>query len=152
MVSLYDMNPLKRGGTIVPQLSREDFVHLLAFRTCLRKFQRWSEGEAAAAGLTHVQHQLLVAIKGHPGDVAPSVSEIADYLLLRHNSAGELVNRAEAVGLVRRDPDPEDARVARVDLTRKGNRLVTELTEVTLAELHKLARALNDLVTARESA
>lgn len=98
-------------------------------------------------GLTHVQHQLLVAIKGHPGDTPPSIAELAGYLLLRHHSTVELVNRAEAAGFVRRSPDANDARVVRVDLTRKGDRLVTELTEAHLAELRKLAAALNDLVT-----
>lgn len=133
----------------MPQPSQEDFEHLLAFRVSLRQFQHWSEDQAAAAGLTHVQHQLLVAIKGHRGDTAPSVSELADYLMLRHHSMVELVNRAEAAGLVRRSPDPRDARVVRVDLTRKGDRLVTGLTEAHLAQLHNLAASLNELVATR---
>jgi len=132
----------------LPQPGREDFENLLAFRVSLRRFQRWSEDHAAAVGLTHVQHQLLVAIKGHPGDTAPSIRELADYLLLRHHSAVELVNRAEAAGFVRRSPDARDARVVRVDLTRKGDRLVTELTEAHLAELHNLAISLDRMVAA----
>ena len=131
---------------VLPQPNREDFENLLAFRVSLRRFQHWSEQQAGAVGLTHVQHQLLVAIKGHPGDSAPTVGDLADYLLLRHHSAVELVNRAEAAGFVRRSPDGEDARVVRVELTETGNRLVTELTEAHLAELRKLAGALNDLV------
>jgi DNA-binding MarR family transcriptional regulator len=112
----------------------------------LRRFQRWSEDQAATVGLTHVQHQLMVAIKGHPGDTPPSIAELAGYLMLRHHSTVELVNRAAAAGMVRRDPDPDDARVVRVDLTRKGDRLVTELTEAHLAELRNLAITLNDLL------
>ena len=50
----------------LPQLTPEDFEHLLAFRVSLRRFQHWSEDQARAAGLTHAQHQLLVAVKGHP--------------------------------------------------------------------------------------
>jgi DNA-binding MarR family transcriptional regulator len=133
----------KRGS--LPQPTAQDFQHLLAFRVSLRRFQNWSENQARSAGLTHVQHQLLVAVKGHPGDVPPTVGELASYLLLRHHSAGELVGRAEDAGLVRRVPDAHDARVVRVRLTRKGDRLVTKLTQVHLAELHKLAAALNDL-------
>ena len=45
------------------QVARQDFQKLLEFRVALREFQRWSEDQAEAAGLTHVQHQLLVAIK-----------------------------------------------------------------------------------------
>jgi DNA-binding MarR family transcriptional regulator len=129
--------------------SRADFEHLLAFRVSLRRFQHWSEDQARAAGLTHVQHQLLVAIKGHPGDVPPAIGDLAGYLMLRHHSAVELVDRAEAAGLVRRSTDADDARVVRVRLTRRGDRLVTELTESHIAELHKLAAVLNDLTTSK---
>jgi DNA-binding MarR family transcriptional regulator len=128
--------------------ARRDFENLLAFRVALRRFQRWSEDQAGAAGLTHVQHQLLVAVKGHPGGVPPSVGQVADYLLLQSHSAVGLVDRAEAAGLVRRVPDPDDARVARVELTKAGDRLVTELTAATLAEMHKLAETLNVLLAA----
>lgn len=138
----------REGGIHLPQPGREDFARLLAFRVSLRRFQHWSEDQAAAVGLTHVQHQLLIAIKGHPGDIPPAVGELADYLLLRPHSAGELVNRAELAGLVHRLADPGDARVVRVELTRKGDRLSTELTEAHLAELHNLAAALNQLVAA----
>lgn len=133
-------------GTAGPRLPAPgDFERLLAFRVSLRRFQHWSESQARAAGLTHVQHQLLVAVKGHPGAEPPSVGDLAGYLLLRHHSAVELVDRAELAGLVRRGPDPGDARIVRVTLTGKGDRLVTKLTEAHLAELDSLAVALNEL-------
>jgi DNA-binding MarR family transcriptional regulator len=112
----------------------------------LRRFLRWSEEQASEVGLTPAQHQLLVAIKGHPGPRPPSVREIADYLLLQSHSAVGLVDRAEAAGVVRRTPDPDDARVVRVELTDKGDELVTDLTTAHLAKLHELATALNDRV------
>ena len=61
----------------ITRLHRQDFEKLLEFRVTLRRFQRWSEDQARAAGLTHVQHQLLVAIKGHPGDEQPAVGDLA---------------------------------------------------------------------------
>ncbi len=85
----------------VHQLTRKDFEQLLAFRTSLRRFQRWSEDQARAAGLTHVQHQLLVAVRGHPGPEPPTVGDLAGYLLQRHHSTVELVDRNESAGLVR---------------------------------------------------
>lgn len=130
----------------MPQLTREDFEHLLAFRTSLRRFQRWSENQAQQEGLTHVQHQLLVAIKGHPGSQPPTVGDLAGYLLLRHHSAVELVDRAEAAGFVRRVPDNADGRLVRVALTAKGDRCLNELTPAHLAELHDLAALLDELV------
>jgi DNA-binding MarR family transcriptional regulator len=128
------------------ELTRADFERLLAFRVGLRRFQRWSEDQARAAGLTHVQHQLLVAVKGHPGSDPPAVSDLAGYLLLRHHSAVELVDRAEQAGLVRRTPDARDARLVRVKLTSKGERIVNELTPAHLIELHSLAAVLDELV------
>ena len=136
----------------LPAPAPGDFERLLAFRVSLRRFQHWSENQARAAGLTHVQHQLLVAVKGHPGADPPSVGDLAGYLLLRHHSAVELVDRAELAGLVRRSADPADARIVRVTLTRKGDRLVTRLTEAHLAELDSLAAALNELTASRYAA
>ena len=126
-------------------VTEADFQHLLAFRVSLRRFQRWSEAEARAAGLTHGQHQLLVAIKGHLGERPPAIGELAEHLLLRHNSTVELVDRAAAAGLVNRVADDDDARVVRVKLTRKGNELVTALTRAHIRELHNLAAALSEL-------
>jgi len=52
-------------------LTQQDFERLLEFRVTLRRFQRWSEDQARAAGLTYVQHRLLVAVKGHRGGGPP---------------------------------------------------------------------------------
>lgn len=128
-------------------LTQRDFERLLEFRVTLRRFQRWSEDQAKAAGLTHVQHQLLVAIKGHRGDLPPSVGDLAGYLLLRPHSTVELVDRAAAAGLVERTPDGDDGRVVRVRLTREGDRVLHKLTRAHLDRLHELAIVLDDLVT-----
>lgn len=134
----------QEGRSIQP--TQQDFENLLRFRVTLRRFMHWSEGQAAAVGLTPAQYQLLVAIKGHPGPEPPAIWEIAEYLLLQKHSAVGLVDRAEAAGVVRRQPDERDGRVVRVRLTEKGDRLVTELTKANLEELYKLAGALNSLL------
>ncbi len=130
----------------MPQLTRQDFERLLEFRIALRSFQRWSEDQARAAGLTHVQHQLLVAIKGHPEDGPPTVGDLASYLLLRPHSTVELVDRAETAGFVERTPDQVDGRVVRVSLTSEGDRIIKRLTRAHLDRLHELAVVLDDLI------
>ena len=127
-------------------LTQRDFERLLEFRVTLRRFQRWSEDQAKAAGLTHVQHQLLVAIKGHPGGQPPAVGDLAGYLLLRPHSAVELVDRAAAAGLVERVPDPGDGRVVRVRLTADGEGILQQLTRAHLDRLHELAAVLDEFV------
>src|SRR5712691_12750586 len=131
----------------MPGLTQRDFERLLEFRVTLRRFQRWSEDQAQAEGLTHVQHQLLVAVKGYPGNMPPTVGDVAGYLLLRPHSTVELVDRAEAAGLVERTPDGDDGRVVRVRLTREGDRILQKLTPAHLERLHELATVLDELVT-----
>ena len=72
-------------------LDQADFEHLLELRTGLRRFLRWSEGQAKAAGLTAAKHQLLLAIKGHPDPAGPTIGEVAGWLVLRHHGAVGLV-------------------------------------------------------------
>ncbi|MGH3195099.1 MAG: MarR family winged helix-turn-helix transcriptional regulator, partial [Streptosporangiaceae bacterium] len=129
------------------RLTQQDFEKLLEFRVALRRFRRWSEDQAQAAGLTHVQHQLLVAIKGHPGDRPPAIGDLARYLLLRPHSTVELVDRAENAGLVERAPDTDDGRVVRVRLTGEGDRILQKLTRPHLDQLHDLAAVLDGFVT-----
>lgn len=128
------------------QLDQQDFEKLLEFRVALRRFERWSEDQARAAGLTHVQHQLLVAIKGHRQGQPPTIGDLASHLLLRPHSTVELVDRAEAAGLVERTPDADDGRVTRVRLTAEGDRTMKELTRPHLERLRELAAVLDELV------
>jgi DNA-binding MarR family transcriptional regulator len=134
------------------RLTQQDFERLLEFRVTLRRFQRWSEDQAKAAGLTHVQHQLLVAIKGHPGQRPPTIGDLAGYLLLRPHSAVELVDRAETARLVARTPDRADGRVVRVRLTADGEEILQRLTRAHLDRLHELAAILDEFVTRHDGA
>lgn len=132
----------------MPDDSAPDFAALLAFRTALRRFNHWSEAQARAVGLTHAQHQLLLAIKGHDDERGPTIGEAAGYLLLRHHSAVELINRAQAGGLVERSRDDADARVVRLKLTPLGEDRILALTQLHIDELSQLAPMLRHVVEA----
>ncbi len=131
-------------------LQQADFEHLLELRTGLRRFLRWSEEQAKAAGLTAAKHQLLLAIKGHPDPGGPTIGEIADYLVLRHHSAVGLVDRAEKDGLVKRTPDPTSRSVVRVTLTPSGEAKLDALAEAHLQEITHLAPTMQTLWHALE--
>jgi DNA-binding MarR family transcriptional regulator len=131
---------------MVKRLSDPEYVRLLTFRVGLRRFLRWSERQAARAGLTPAQHQLLLAIRGHPGRSGPSVGEVADYLLTRHHSAVQLIDRAEQLGLVSRSRDhAEDRRVVRLSLTPAGEAKLAALAAAHLEELRRLAPLIDQL-------
>ncbi|MGH8996210.1 MAG: MarR family winged helix-turn-helix transcriptional regulator [Acidimicrobiales bacterium] len=118
---------------------------MLSLRTGLRRFLRWSEEQARLVGLTPAQHQLLLALRGHPGELGPTIGDVADALLLRHHSAVELVQRAEAADLVSRVHDPDDGRVVRLSLSRRGRAALERLSSLHLEELERLADRLRPL-------
>lgn len=133
-------------------LDQTDFTRLLELRTGLRRFLRWSEQQAKAAGLTPAKHQLLLAVRGHPNPAGPTVGEIADYLVLRHHSAVGLIDRAAADGLVKRNGDPHSKSVVRVTLTDAGVEKLDRLSEAHLEELAHLAPTMRALWGALDKA
>src|SRR5215208_5323551 len=120
----------------MPGLDQRDYERLLAFRTGLRRFLHWSGQQAEAAGITPAQHQLLLAVRGHPGPEGPTIGEIAGYLLVRHHSAVELIAR---------QADGEDARTVRIVLTGSGRERLEKLAASHLEELARLTNRMHTL-------
>lgn len=87
----------------------------------------------------------MLAVKGHDDRRGPTVGEVADYLLLRPHSAVELVDRAEAAGLVMRTRTDPDGRIVRVNLTSDGERRLQSLSALHVNELRRLAPSLKHL-------
>jgi DNA-binding MarR family transcriptional regulator len=116
-----------------------DYKALAQFRYQLRVFLAFSEAAAQQQGLTPQQHQALLGLKGfvHPGPA--SIGDVARFLLIRHHSAVELVNRIEKLGLIRRAPDPRDARRVHLRLTAKGEQKLQAISRVNLGELRRAA-------------
>ena len=129
----------------MPGLDQRDYERLLAFRTGLRRFLYWSGQQAEATGITPAQHQLLLAVRGHPDPRGPTVGDIAGYLLVRHHSAVELIDRAVTAGLVARRADSEDARTVRIALTARGRERLERLAASHLEELDRLTSQLHTL-------
>jgi DNA-binding MarR family transcriptional regulator len=119
-------------------LDDADYRRLLAFRTELRQFLAWSETAAAEEGLTAMQHQLLLAVRGNPDERGATVGDVAEALLVRHHSASELVDRAALAGLVKRTRDTDDHRVVRLHITRAGAAKLARLSQNHLEELDRL--------------
>ena len=121
------------------KLTDADYQALLDFRNGLRRYLHWSSEEAAKAGLTTAQHQLLLAVRGHPGPDKPTITDVAHDLMLRHHSAVELADRAEKAGLIERLAEPSDRRVTRLGLTPQGKRKLENLAGSHLEELARMA-------------
>lgn len=122
------------------------YQRLLAFRTALRGFDQWSREAAEEHGLTHTQHQLLLAIRGSRTTGGPTIGEVAEALHIRHHTATELIDRAQQLGLIRRVRSTLDARRVQLQLTDRGQQRLGELTSVHLEELRRLGPLLAPLL------
>jgi len=128
-----------------PEPDEPDYRQLLALRTGIRKFLHWSEEQALAVGITPAQHQLMLAIRGADEPEGPTIGDIADALVLRHNSAVGLVDRAVEASLVVRHVDEHDSRVVRLRLSALGARRIRQLSEVHAEELRRIAPRMSSL-------
>ncbi len=137
-----------------PQLTHEAFQRLAEFRFQLRRFLSFSNTVAENAGLRPQQYQLLQCVAGMPDDLPPTIANVAERMLLRHNSAVELVDRTIAQGLLRRVADPQDHRRILLRVTTQGERILASLAVYHLAELEEagpeLIRALRRILGAKE--
>jgi len=118
-------------------LKDSDYADLADFRAALRGFQAFSEAEAAEAGLTPQQHQVLLAIRGAEGQKA-TVGFIAERLILKPHSASELVNRLEALDLILRSTDQQDKRRTVLMLTQQGEAVLATLSNAHRQEIQRL--------------
>ena len=116
-------------------LSLSEFRKLSEFRFQIRRFLRFSESEARSRGLEPQQHQLLVAVKGLPAGMDPTVANLAHRMQLAHHSMVELIDRVTEKGLAQRRTAPDDRRSTWVVLTPKGNKAVGGISALTYTEL-----------------
>ena len=136
---------IERSSTAEP-LSDRDYRSLAQFRYALRVFLRFSEDAARAAGVTPAQHQLMLAVKGWSGDGAPAISDLAEFLQLKHHSTVELVQRATAAGLVTTSTDPADHRRQLVGLTAEGDDTLASLSSLHRDELRRFRAEMVDIL------
>jgi DNA-binding MarR family transcriptional regulator len=116
-----------------------DYQALAEFRYQIRKYLDFSDAAAKAQGIEPRQYQLLLAIRGLAGDTEATIGALAEQLRVRHHSAVELVNRAEANQLVVRERIGTQVFVC---LTRQGERVLEHAVEERLPELRAAAPAL----------
>jgi DNA-binding MarR family transcriptional regulator len=122
-----------------------NYKALAEFRYQIRRFLRFSEETARAAGLEPQQYQLMLALKGLPEESRHRVGEVAERLQIQHHSTVELVDRLARRGLVKRRRSESDRREVLLELTPRGDKLLQELALHHRSELREVGP---DLVVA----
>src|SRR5512140_3972635 len=123
-----------RNDGLRPMVKAE-FEVLAQFRYQLRRFLRFSEEATQADGVTPLQYQLMLQIKGFPGRDWATVTELAERLQSKHHGVVALISRCESLGLVRRRASASDLRQVEVRLTPAGERCVGGLAGIHRDEL-----------------
>jgi len=135
---MYDLNSMEQI------LTSGDYQALAELRHQIRLFVHFSEQAVRSAGLNPRQHQLMLALKGLPSHIHPSIRELAKRLQVRHQSTVELVNRLVQGGYVRRARGGQDRREVLLSLTPKGERVLRALSLHHRTELRTAGPALID--------
>jgi len=128
------------------RLARSEYALLAAFRYALRSFLRFSESAAEGGGLTAQHYQAMLVLRGCPEDRRVTINDLAQQLLIRHNSAVGLVDRLDRQGLAVRESSPLDKRKVYLRLTPKGERILERLADVHREELRRIGPQLRQLV------
>jgi DNA-binding MarR family transcriptional regulator len=140
---------MSKGKTPKP-LNDAEYRALAEFRYQIRKYLRFMEERARKAGQNPQQYQLVLALKGLPREISPTIGALAERLQLNHNSMVELVDRCEKRGLLRRMRSDGDRRRVDLELTAEGDAFLRRLATAGREELRSigpvLAQAIQHLI------
>lgn len=119
-------------------MSAREYRALADFRYALRTFQRYSEQITRRHGLTPLQYQLLLQIRGFPEREKATIGELAERLQAKHHGVVALATRCEILGLIERQRGENDQRVVYLRLRSKGVRALERLALLQRDELRSL--------------
>lgn len=126
-------------------LGKSDYERLSNFRYRLRHFMRISEQICQEQGLTPLQYQLLLHVRGFPGRDWASIGELAERLQAKHHGVVALINRCEKLGLVIRQEGRQDRRVVEIHLLPAGEALLERIAGLHQNELQRLLKVFTQL-------
>src|SRR5262245_42216260 len=87
-------------------------------------------------GLTMVRYDVLAHLNLAGGRLG--LSELASSIVLSQSGLSKLLDRMEESGLIRRDPDPRDARSTFASITGHGRAVVTKARQAHHAYLQQV--------------
>lgn len=128
------------------KITQAQYQTLAELRYALRRFLRFSETAAHAAGVTPQQHQAMLAIKGFRGRDPITIGELAERLQVLHHSAVGLVDRLVSEKYVRRLPGQEDRRKVCLALTPRGEVILGKLSTAHREQLKRMGPQISHLL------
>jgi len=124
------------------RIATAHYRSLAAFRYEIRKFLAFSEQAAREAGVEPQQHQLLLAVRGLPKGIRPTIGAIAERLCVQHHTTVALVDKLESRGLIQRQRSSEDRREVLLILTTEGESVLRRLSALHQDQLRRVGPAM----------
>jgi DNA-binding MarR family transcriptional regulator len=119
------------------KLVGEDYQALSQFRYLIRKFLITGDVAANSAGLNSQQYVLLLHIRSFGNSQEPTIRNLAERLLIKHQSVVGLIDRTEKRGLIFRKKSIKDRRNVLIFLTAKGGMILEKIAKERFKELDK---------------
>jgi DNA-binding MarR family transcriptional regulator len=116
-------------------INHAEYQAMAELRYHIRTFLRFSENAARQAGIEPRQHQLMLAVKGLPDGVKPTIGALAERMQLQHHSIVGLVDRLVQRGFLVRLRAMDDKRRVLIKLTRDGEECLQKLSLHHLQEI-----------------
>ncbi len=123
----------------------ERIIALDSFRYALRQFLAYSDTLLAGLKLGPRRYQAMLAIKAREATGPITIGQLSQLLLIRPNSATELVNRLERAGLVERVDDSNDRRRQLVRLTASGDERLRQAADLHYEKVMEHRQAFQEL-------
>jgi DNA-binding MarR family transcriptional regulator len=128
--------PVKRESRWMP-------AWLALIRTYTRMWEQVEAQMRRDTGLTMARYDVLAQLDMSGGRLG--LTDLASSILLSQSGLSKLLDRMEASGLVRRDPDPRDGRAAIAAITPQGRSLIMKARQSHHEFLRQtFAEALNE--------
>ncbi len=124
------------------KITSSEYQALAELRYRIRLFLREGDATALANGLEPQQYQMLLAIRGLKDGETATIGTLAERLTIKHHSAGELIDRLEKHGFVKRLRDKEDRRQVHVALLPRGEKALADVVKERISELRASGDAL----------
>jgi DNA-binding MarR family transcriptional regulator len=129
------------------QLTTTSYARLAAWRRTLRGFLRFSEEAAERVGLTSQHYQAMLALRACRDDRRLTIADLAQELLIKHNSAVGLVDRLVEQQLVVREASSTDRRKVELRLSTRGRQVLAKLAAMHRREVQRIGPVLERLVS-----
>jgi DNA-binding MarR family transcriptional regulator len=124
------------GDSVVLENALPFLIHGLAQLIRSRSYREFNQH-----GLEITPEQWIVLVRLWQKD-GRTVSELSESTLRDRPTMSRILDTMEASGLVRREPDPDDARSRFVSLTREGKTLRKKLLPIAKALVAELERGI----------